>query len=266
MSTSVLFFPGLQGHKQFEPGYPKNEQKGFGDHLKQFCDESGGFTFVRVDYQTKQTPFPLVSAMGDTAEKALKAAGQDMVAVGSSVGAGALLQGLGQHLKNGGKPPTAIILIGPVYDPITAVETLAGKAACDALAAGQIPAIPVPVSAAQGQADPGAFYMSKAHMADAAADRIFKAGPHSSVIQMIKQHNIPVVIFTAEQDSYSPPLAALGLMQLLSRPAKGDSVHLWAGGHNGETEQRFEDVKKSLVSLATKATPTARPKPAAPKL
>lgn len=180
--TFVLFIPGLKGSKSLHLGTPETPVPESNQGAVHRAAKENKTDFFAPGYQSLTNSYPFLSEMGDTVANHLKTLQQTYdrrgLVIASSVGAGVLLQALNQSASY--YPLPDVILIKPVYDPLSSIEgymgtTDHGKTALAALKGRKIERIPLPISGSDTQknAQSGdSFMLTRTHLEDPRALRL----------------------------------------------------------------------------------------------
>jgi hypothetical protein len=256
MSVGILYFGGLKGDKQFEDGYPASTHPSYADGISALASQYAGCEFKQVEYQTPAKKFPLVSDMGIIATTTMRDIAtrheDGVILIGNSVGAGAIMEGIGEYMVDGGKV-AGIIMIGGVFDPIEAAQKLAGPRKLLTLMTKRKGTIHVPVSKADDQVDPGTFPMGYLHMHDESAIGFTRNAQMAKTQafgtrRMLERARPPMHVFTARDDKFCPPNSAILFMQQTGADIER-GLHIWEGKHNEKTGARFDDVNNAVADM-----------------
>lgn len=258
----VMYVPGLQGDNQLKPANdplpagmiihrPLNIPEGtYAGEVKK-ATESRGHGFLMATYQTVADKWPTLPQMGHKVAKQYLMATQDQptgtqnVIIGSSVGAGVVIQALGSirnALARRNRPgmnaieasagcldmpldpmPHVILLEG-VYDPLGSIYSqvqMADKSIKDPEAAARLRALykkissgtandneyfPLPVEPNAVNKNPGHFHLQHRHVADPQAVRFWgRKEDRASFAQEIAPSLPSILLITSKDHVLSPP-------------------------------------------------------------
>lgn len=243
MSKAILYVPGLRGDQSFSKGYKPPAYNNY-DYALYSVAVGANATYRRADYQTAEHPYPLLSEMGQSVQQAIDdlADHDHIVAVASSVGAGVLMQAMFNNAAQGKRNPDSLVFICPVLDPTETVIDIAKKSgALEKLEEGDIPHIPVPISYAKGQQNPGNFLFTLRHLQDPNAIRLLAEPISPNLAPGLKSlQGIPMKVFNARRDPFALVSKVRKVMGMLDAPSH--AMRVWEGGHNDTNSERIQEV------------------------
>ena len=220
----IAFVPGLEGDLSLK-ARTKKPVPGTYAHAAEQAAHEMGLAFFRLDFQTASRPYLLLSEMGYEVAADIAAFnaryGAGLI-VASSIGAGVTLQALA-NLKESYIDLPPVLLFKPAIDPLSLItERLRAHGASahlDALIAGKIPALPIPVDPSPQSPAPGTFLLTKAHIEDEAALRLITSEQSRTLFsQTFADTKIPEIRLQTAKDD---PMCTVQVADTFARVAEG---------------------------------------------